>query len=756
MVTLNVFDIGAGGVGTTVDTNDDVNPVVAATSPSAAGDAIASEITYNKSLSLSDARGTSTADGLPSRLAGLTWLDIDSSARGVSDVTDQHPTYSSTSNKFTYAVGTPPERHDHAQGALAASAPGSYPTAGSKAVTVTATDVATLTSDVTAADGSVKNSGGTVAVKAGTATVEYTATAKGAPAGFPPVASVVPNAKVSFTITASAANIAKLSADGTAGATTATTKTYTATTDASGVAKLKVTSTDTTSAMSYTVDTMSNGHSGSTLSTAYATAVPTRIVTTSTSTELTPTVGTTTVTLKGRIEDQFGGAFAPSSGDPQQVTVQIPDGTQAGFAPLNSTGTFSYTYTPPTSPAPAVGDTTTFDFDYGTVPDANSPGGTIRWASSAAASKITLTAPLDGAKDLTIQDNTAPNAAQVAAFGNTTGQIAGTVLGSDNAALAYKSVHLTGGNGVWFSTSATPDADHPLMESMDAVSDASGVLSGVYVLFTKAAEHTVTATSGTATVTSTVTVAAPNSSQGYNVTVDDVSGAPGSTLIVTGKVTDIFGNAVPNAPVVLSTGSSTVGALGSTYVYANTAGVFSTTFVTGSNSSGDVELTATLDNPTTLTPNAAYKTAGVTLADGKDTAAGKIIVAATKLTLSATAKVVAGGSGGTAKLSGKYLPNSSVDIWSKESGEKTYSLMDSVNTDAEGEWGASTKVDKSTYFLAKANGLSSPSDLTQVWSAVSLTAKALGKGKVSLSANGDPNTKSTLTFYRSIGAPTRC
>ncbi|GAA3607843.1 hypothetical protein GCM10022223_24810 [Kineosporia mesophila] len=746
LVTLNVYDTSAA----TADTSDDVDAVVTATSPSSAGDAISSEITYSKSLSLADARGSGVATGLAGRLGALTWIDVNSTAAGVSTATNQQPVYSTSTNKLTYAVGTPTGAGNIVlkTDLAATSGAASYTGAAPKTITVTSNNVATITSGVTVADGSVKRTANNVAVKAGTGAVEYTATALDSSGTPVPVA----NAKVTFTLTASAANIAKLSADGTAGATTTTTKSYTATTDAKGVAKLKVTSTDTTSAVSYTVDTTSNGHSGTQLSTAYATATPARIVTTSTTSDLTPTVGTTSVVLKGTVQDQFGGAFSPSSGDPQQVTVQIPDGTQVGFAPLGSAGTFSYTYTPPTSPAPAVGDTTTFDFVYGTVPDVDSEGGTIRWASAAAASKITLTAPLDGAKDVVIQDNTTPVPAQVAAFGNTTGAIAGTVYGADNAVLAYKSVKLGGGNGVLFSTSATPDADHPLVATIDAVTDASGVLGGVYVYFTKAGDHEITATSGTITAKSTVSVAAQAATQGYNVTVDDINGTPGSTLIVTGKVTDLFGNAVPGAVVSLSTGTSTVGALGSSTLTTNAAGVFSTTFVTGSNSSGKVDLTAEIiNNPAgTPTANAAYKAAGLVIADGKDTAAGVINVAKAELTLSSSARVTATATGGVAKLSGTSAPNTTVDIYGRASGSLSYTLMDSATTDDKGEWGISIRVMKSTFFLAKANGLSSGATQTQVWSSVSVSAKALGKGKVKLTANGDPNAKATLSFYRSI------
>ncbi|MBT0771378.1 hypothetical protein KIH74_20745 [Kineosporia sp. J2-2] len=756
LVNMTVYDMG--GLGTTAsDTSDDVVAVVNATSPTSSGDPIPSEITYSKPLSMSDARGSAVATGLAGRIADRTYIDVTSTAAGVSTATNQKPDYSTTTGKATYAIGTPTGAGTITLKTDLAGTTGavSYTAATPKAITVTATNVATVDLAATASDGKVKTSGTAVAVKAGTGTVEYTATAKDSASPALPVAG----AKVTFTLTGTDTAVAKLSADGTAGATTTTSKVYTATTDAKGVATLKVTTTDPSATSTYGVAATSNGHSGTPLTTTYAAAAAAKITTTSTAAELTPTVGTTSVAIKGTVWDQFDGPFAPSSSDPQQVTIQIPDGTQAGFASLSSSGTFSYTYTAPTTPAPAVGDTTSFDFVYGTLgtggTDSATEGGTIRWASTAAVSKITLTTPGNGAKAVNLLGNAAPLPTQgntgSPAFGNTTGAVTGTVYDANNAVLAYKTVTLKGGNGVWFSKTATPGATDKLVETIDVVSDASGAISGAYVYFAKSGDHKVTASSGGASAESTVTVAAPAANAGWHVEIDDVAGAPGSTLIVTGKVTDIFGNAVPDAVVGLTADPATVGSLGNSSLITNNAGVFSTTFVTGSNSGGEVELTAEItNNLTTLTPNATLVATGFTAPEAMDKATGKVLVAKAELSLSATAKIVAGAKGGTAKLSGDYLPGTSIDIWGKPSGSGAYSLMDTVTSDDEGEFGASVGITKSTRFVARANGVSSPSKETQLWSAVKLTAKALGKGKVQLMADGNPNTKAPLTFYRSI------
>ena len=147
------------------------------------------------------------------------------------------------------------------------------------------------------------------------------------------------------------------------------------------------------------------------------------------------------------------------------------------------------------------------------------------------------------------------------------------------------------------------------------------------------------------------------------------------------------------------------------------------------------------------TPNAGYATAGVTIENGNYQDTGKITVAAVKITLEATEKMVGGGK---TQVGGDYIPNATVDIYSKASGSDSYTLLDSLETDDEGDFGADYSIKKTTYFLAKSGGLSSKSVKTEVWSKVSLTGKALGKGKLWLKANGAPSAKGTLTFYRSV------
>jgi hypothetical protein len=744
LVTLNVYDVG--GTGTTTTTADDAVPVITAASPGAIGQAIVAGVSYSKPLSMTDARGSGVATGLAGRLAALTFFDVapGSGIVGISSSTENVSSYSTTTGATTFAVGTSSGpgtvvlRADLKPGATSGSpAFADNLSYGSKSVVVNDNNVTALTLTPTLVDGKVINTSGAVTVKAGTAAVTYTSTATGL------ASALIPGATVNFTVAGTAANVALLSTDGTVVDTSSTTShVYSAVTNASGVASLTVTSSSPVAAGTYTVAATSNGHSATpTLTTTYAAPAAAAIATTSTTAELTPAVGATSVTLKGKLTDQFGAAYVPASSASQQVGIEIPDGSAVGFSTIGTDGTFSYVYTPAT--AQTAGSSVTFDFSYTGLADIASPGGTIRWASTTAAGVVTITAPADAATGLALQKHTAPTGTGLA--------VTGTVADATNVGLAFKTVVLTGSDGVYFAGDVNGTN---MSKSYTAVTDNSGAIQSAFVFFTKAGTAKVTATAGTATDTNTVTTAV--SSDPYKIVVDDIAGSPGATLIVTGKVTDMFGNGVPSNGVELSTGSSTVGTVMNSNPSTNADGVFSTSFVSGTNSSGVVTLTGTLDtNPggvpmtsaTVLAPNSTWKTvAGLDFPDGDYQADGKITVAAVKLTLSATAKVV--GTGST-KLSGMFSPNTAVDIWAKPSGG-SYSFTDSVTTDDSGAYSITLPINKSTYFLARASGLSSPSDLTTVMSAVTLTGKTLGRGQVKLTANGAPNVRGTLTFYRSI------
>lgn len=618
---------------------------------------------------------------------------------------------------------------------------------GTATTTISGNGVTAVALDATDVTGSVKEAAGAVKVKTGTAAVTYTATVTDADLD-------KSGNLVYFTL--GGADAATLTTNGTTVDSAA--HIFSKTTDTSGVATLVVTSSKTTAATTYTVDSSSNAHPSATLTATYADAAATTIESDNTAADLTPTAAAgVSVTLKGKLVDQFGGAFTPASSGVQTVTVTVPGGVTIVCNSVITGGNFSCVYTPTVTPV--AGTSTTYRFAYtgvGTPYD-----GTINWASTTAAATLTLTTPSATVARANLSNHTTISPGQSTAltgstaaveaddFGSATGEVTGTVYDASSAPLAFKTVTLTGGDGVYFSSSATPgaSASDDLATTMTVVTNASGVFGGGYAFFTKSGTVKVTATAGAAT--DFASVVTDDSSDSYKITVNDVSGTPGGTLIITGTIKDAFENPVPNQYASLSIGTSTLGAFGNSTPITNAAGVFSTTFTSGSNQSGEADLTATiLGQSANEVAVAGWLTnAGLTIPHGEYMDTATLSLTEIKLTLAATAKLMGGGK---AKLSGSFTPSTGVDIYAKASGATSFTLLDSVETDAEGDFGAAYSIKKTTAFLAKSAGLSSKVVTTKVYSTVSLTAKSYTKGHATLSANGSPSAKGTLTFSRSV------
>ncbi len=766
--TLHVKDV----TGYTSTSADDLDFGLSAPSTSGIGQSIPVTAALT-GVTTTDTRGGTT---LGSDIAAGTTFSY-SGATGAS-AGNGPATFNTTSGQLTGASGTVTAAGTVTTTARLAAA------VATTSTNVVSNNVAHLTLAAPTASGTVATDGTTptqVDVKTGTSTTTFQATATDSSGTPAPVAG----ATVYFTIGGTGttaqktAQVATVTTDGTTVDTSsATSHVYSAVTDSTGVATLKVTDSATTANTTYTVSANTNGVTSvpPTLTAVYQAAAASTVSITSTPADLTPVAAAgASVTIKGKLTDQFGSAFTTNTGS-QQVDIFIgttsascpavsfagtPASTTATAHAAVTGGTFSYTYTPATTPT--AGQCTSFGVGYDTNGDGNIQAseatvGTINWGTSTAAAKIVLTTPANGATAVTLQDNTTPvpaqNNAGTTPFGNTTGAVTGTVTDSTGAPLAFKPVTLSGDDGVLFSTSATPDATHPLSKTLSVVTTNSGAITGAYVYFTKAGTMKVNATSGTATATSTVTTDAAAGGQAYTVTADDAAGTPGSTLILTGKVTDIFGNPVPNTQVDLSTGSSTIGALGDNTPLTNSDGVWSTTFTTGSNQDGEATLTATLHNQTAnATPNAAYATAGLTtLPTGDYQATAKVTVTAVNLGIGSTAPantVSSGATGAKVTITGTFLPGASIQILSKASGASTFALAGTATADSTGKYSKSFTVKKSTVFISQSNGMSSSTKTITVKSTVTLTAKSSKAGKVTLSANGNPNGKFHLSFYRS-------
>ncbi len=748
--TLNVRDVTNN---TSSDTSDDLNFGLTTPASVDLGSAIEASATMS-GLSTTDTRGVnaSSVGKLGANLAAVT--NYNGTYTTTTGTADGVATFDGTAFTKSFATATAagsfdlqPE-FDINGGGLTADY---VPTSQKRTTTVAGNGVTALSAlAVTAVTGSVKSAAGTATIKPGTTTATYSTTVTDAGTKTDDV--------VHFTLTPGT-NTPVLTSTGTLVSSNAITgvKVYSAAADSTGVASITVTTSVASATTTYTVAATSNGFNATGLTTTFTTAVGTTFESTNTAVELNPTVpttGTGSVVIKGRVLDQYG-AGAPTTGS-AAVTINIDVNNSSyagadvtGTAAAATDGTFSYTYTPLAAATAGQSDFIQFTSAGVTTPLATT---SIKWSSSAAVAKITITAPATGATSVTLQDNTPPDATQAnlgtTPFGNTTGLVAGTVYDAANVPLAFKTVKLSGGAGVYFATQSAPDATHLLTPTLDVVTSSTGTITGAYVFFTKSGTVKVTATAGAAVHDATVTTSDPAAGQKFRISVSDVAAAPGQTVIVTGKVEDVFDNDVPGATVALSTGASTVGALGSNLVTTNSAGVFSTTFLAGSNQSGEVELTATLDGQVANgVVNTALTTAGLTLTAGNYQAVGKITVTETKLTLGVTAKLWGGG---TAMISGSFLPNTGVDIWSKASGAASFTLLDSVETNADGDYSASHFTKKSTRFLAKSAGLSSPVRTTYVYSTVKLTGKSYSHNRATLWANGSPSAKGTLIFYRSV------
>lgn len=615
---------------------------------------------------------------------------------------------------------------------------------GNTANTVLATNnVSAVALDAVDVTGTVKEAAGAVSVKTGTASVTYKATVTDA--------DTTKSGNVVY-FSLSGTDRASLSTDGTAvdSATTSDPRIYSAVTDSLGVATLVVTDGATTPS-GYTVDADSNGAAAPTTMTAtYGDAAVSTFELTSTTAQLHPSIGST-ATLAGKVLDQFGGVYQPSSSQVQQVTVTVDvndadctydAASVTGYATISG-GMFTYTYTP--TVAPIVGQCDAFRFAYAGATNYDSA---IQWTSVDAPASVSITTPITGATGVLVPDFDTIAPVQPASFGDTTAKVSGVVKDSSGTAMAYKSVTLTGTDGVMFSTAA---AGTNLVTTITAASDVSGIFSA-YAFFTKSGTATITATSGAATTTSTVTTAVPTDP--YTVTLNAASGLPGATIIVNGTVKDMFGNPVTGATVDL-TASSTLGVLGSNAPVSGADGGFSTTFVAG-DTAGEATLTATLNGQTAnKVPDTIWTTTAALSplpADGVYTTTATLTVdpeAGTALTL--TGPTTRSGYGWVT-LTGTAAAKAEVEIYSKAyAAGASYVWVDTVTADDSGAFSSMLWVNKSTVFIAKTSTKTSdPHTVTVSSTSRIVRAYSHRHGRVYVVAVGGPKGYGYGTLYRVV------
>ena len=722
LTSMDVDNVVAG-------TSDDLAPTLTVASSVGVGQAITPTVTTG--LTSVDTRGSVSGVGvLGTAVAANSTLVFTPGATGINGGGAGALSFDGTSIYRTSDVSST------AGSASTAFSIGSYVTR-SAPTTFTASSAAHVTAGSTDVAGTVKNTGGAVAVKTGTADVTYTALVTDG-AGTPaPIAGET----VYFTLSIASGGPV-LTADGTLVSSTSTTKVYSAVTNSSGIASLKVTSATTTAGTTYGVLPKAGTITAGTTQTAlYANVTPTSIDNLNTASSLIVTPGTS-VDLKGRLLDQFGGLYKPSGSDPVQVAVRVAaGGATIGNAPFAADGTFSYTYAPSTTPT--AGTSTSWDFYYATN-TINGPDSAVNWASATAVANITISAPASTATP-TQEKGTLTPAAGTA--------VTGVVSDASNAVLAYKPVVLTGTEGVYFSTAATPTtaATDDLATTITVAANGSGSYSA-YAFFTKAGPATITVTSGTAT--KTVTVAVTQASDPYKVLAMDSTVGPGESSVVSGTVQNAWGFPVSGAVVNLSLGSSTVAALGSASVTTGADGIWSTTITGASAGDGDAVLTATLNTQTAnATAHADWLgNAGLTIAAGvfQDTAKITVDPNINKTVLMAPASRMGSGK---VTVYGKAKPGASVEIFAKTAYTSLpYALVGVATANSAGDWSDDEYVTSSTTFYAKTS-VSSSSTVTVVVKGAAVAAsakvstKALGGGVVRVSVNGMPNKAGTITVY---------
>ena len=127
----------------------------------------------------------------------------------------------------------------------------------------------------------------------------------------------------------------------------------------------------------------------------------------------------------------------------------------------------------------------------------------------------------------------------------------------------------------------------------------------------------------------------------YNVTVNNVAALPNTTVIVSGKVTDVFGNPVAGVTPTLSIDDVTLGSLGASGA-SNATGDFSATYVAGS-VSGKAKVTATfVGGPVALHAN-WLAVGGLTLPAAVGSATGTITIAPDAVAIAGPKSRVGGG-----------------------------------------------------------------------------------------------------------------
>jgi hypothetical protein len=359
---------------------------------------------------------------------------------------------------------------------------------------------------------------------------------------------------------------------------------------------------------------------------------------------------------------------------------------------------------------------------------------TVSWASSTNVNAVAITAPV----------STDTPAVQVFSGISTGVTVTGTVTDSGNTGLAYKTVTLTGDQGVYFSTSSTGTS---LVNSLDVTTNGSGTFTA-YAFYTKTGNAKITATSGSKSSQVTVAVQKPGNTERYMVSLNDVSALPGSTVVVSGKVVDVFGNPVPGvtpAQLTLTGDTVSLGVLG-TQSTTNNGGEFSATFIAGS-TPGKVYLSAEIWGGVQQSPDAGWlTTGGLTLPKSNSVATATLTIAPDSVSLNASSASVVGAKGIT--LSGTTRPNTAVDVYLKNTGAPL-ALIDSVTSGNDGKFSVPVTVTRNSTFVAKTATATSSAVTVKVTSTATISS-SIRKGKLRVTVAGGPSRSGTVQLWERL------
>jgi hypothetical protein len=514
-------------------------------------------------------------------------------------------------------------------------------------------------------------------------------------------------------------DVASLTTNGTA----AGTNVYSATTNSDGVASITVTDGAATP-VSYTVTSASNNISNGPLTVKYGDPRASIVAITTTGAALSPTVSAGQVTINGKLLDQFGANYAPA----QSLNQQIDVSGAVTAHPVLSGGTFSYLYKPVATPTAGSTDTLNFASTGEGNPAA---AAVVSWASSTPVSAVTV-----------VPASTTPAVAKVTPFA-TPVAITGKVTDSGASGLAYKTVTLTGTQGVYFSTAST---GANLVNTLDVATDSSGNYT-VYAVFTRSGLGKVTATSEGKSASADVTVGVAANTESFTLNVTSQSTMPNSTVVISGRVNDVFGNPVENATVTIVPDDITYGVLSSSTATTNASGDYSVIFTTGSKT-GKVFLSAKVALGATITPHASWLAiGGLTLPKSNTVATGNITIAADAVSLSASKTTLVGG--GNLTLKGNTRHGAVVDVYWKTSGGPAQ-FIDSVTADGSGDFSVPARVTASGYFFAKTSTATSQAVSVKVVSTAKISARSLGSGWVRVSVSGGPSKAGTVVLWERL------